>query len=192
MGLLSNAKWNTCSQLVKIVVQIINIIYLTKIIPPKEYGILAMAMVVFNFGILLRDLGTSSAIIQSKSISSSLKNTVFWINVTLGGGLCAITIFLSPTIARLYEEVELSPILMILSLSFPLTSAAALHISLLERESQFKKISLIEISAALISILIAISLAKFGFGVYSLAISLISMNLVSLTLFWFVSKWRPS
>ncbi|EPC9992418.1 MOP flippase family protein [Enterobacter ludwigii] len=192
MGLLSNAKWNTCSQLVKIIVQIINIIYLTKIIPPKEYGILAMAMVVFNFGILLRDLGTSSAIIQSKSISSSLKNTVFWINVILGGGLCAITIFLSPTIARLYKELELSPILMILSLSFPLTSAAALHISLLERESQFKKISLIEISAALISIIIAISLAKFGFGVYSLAISLISMNFVSLILFWFVSKWRPS
>ncbi|MCV5918232.1 oligosaccharide flippase family protein, partial [Escherichia coli] len=66
MGLVSNAKWNAISQLVKITVQVINIIYLTRLIEPQDYGILAMAMVVFNLGLLLRDLGTSSAIIQHK------------------------------------------------------------------------------------------------------------------------------
>lgn len=56
MGLVSNAKWNAISQLVKITVQVINIIYLTRLIEPQDYGILAMAMVVFNLGLLLRDL----------------------------------------------------------------------------------------------------------------------------------------
>lgn len=48
----------------KMLVQLINVIYLAKIIPPAEYGIMAMALVIINLGILLRDLGTSAAIIQ--------------------------------------------------------------------------------------------------------------------------------
>lgn len=192
MGIISNAKWNTCSQVVKIFVQIINIVYLTKIIPPGEYGILAMGMVVFNLGILLRDLGTSSAIIQAKNIGVSLKNTVFWINVIIGSVLCLLTIGTSPIVAELYSQPKLLPILIILSFSFPLTSCTALHISLLERESQFKKISLIEIFSSVISIIVAIGFAKSGYGVFSLAFSLILMNITSLILFWWVSEWRPS
>lgn len=48
----------------KMLVQLINVIYLAKIIPPAEYGIMAMALVIINLGILLRDLGTSAAIIK--------------------------------------------------------------------------------------------------------------------------------
>lgn len=66
MSLISNAKWNSISQLFKIGIQLVNVVYLAKIIPPTEYGIMAMALVILNLGILLRDLGTSAAIIQKK------------------------------------------------------------------------------------------------------------------------------
>lgn len=59
------------------IAQLVNIIYLAKLIPPSEYGIMAMALVVVNLGILLRDLGTSAAIIQRKDLSHDLVNTVF-------------------------------------------------------------------------------------------------------------------
>lgn len=58
------------SQFFKMLVQLINVIYLAKIIPPAEYGIMAMALVIINLGILLRDLGTSAAIIQKKIFKS--------------------------------------------------------------------------------------------------------------------------
>ena len=77
MTLRSNAKWNMFSQTFKVLVQIVNIVYLAKIIPPAEYGLMAMALVIFNFGILLRDLGTSAAIIQRKELTHPLINTVF-------------------------------------------------------------------------------------------------------------------
>lgn len=52
----------------KICVQLVNVIYLAKIIPPSEYGLMAMALVIINLGMLLRDLGTSSAIIRQKNL----------------------------------------------------------------------------------------------------------------------------
>ena len=84
MSLLNNAKWNFFSQAFKILAQLINVVYLAKIIPPAEYGIMAMAMVVINLGTLLRDLGTSAAIIQRKELTPNLVNTVFWLNVIMG------------------------------------------------------------------------------------------------------------
>ncbi|MDM7292672.1 oligosaccharide flippase family protein, partial [Klebsiella pneumoniae] len=90
MSLLSSAKWNALSQFFKIFIQLVNMVYLATIIPPSEYGIMAMAAVVINLGVLLRDLGTASAIIQRKVLPAALVNSIFWLNVFLGIFLCLV------------------------------------------------------------------------------------------------------
>lgn len=191
MSLISNAKWNMTSQLFKVAAQAINIVYLATIIPPAEYGLMAMALVVFNFGILLRDLGTSAAIIQRKELTNNLINTVFWLNTFMGVGLAIVIALSSPFFSYLYHQPKLIPILLLLSITFPLSSSAAAHLALLERDSKFRQISLIEISSSLVSVLVAIILANLGFGVYSLVVQAIVLNLISCIQFWFVSPWRP-
>ncbi|WP_342210888.1 oligosaccharide flippase family protein [Klebsiella quasipneumoniae] len=99
------------SQIFKVLTQIINLVYLAKIIPPEEYGLMAMAMVVFNFGVLLRDLGTSAAIIQRKELSDSLINTIFWLNLFMGIGLAAVVSIFSPVISDIYEQPKLTLVL---------------------------------------------------------------------------------
>ncbi|HEC2559926.1 TPA: MOP flippase family protein [Raoultella ornithinolytica] len=192
MNLLSNAKWNTFSQLFKVLVQIVNLVYLAKIIPPSEYGLMAMALVILNFGIMLRDLGTSAALIQRESISHSFINTVFWLNLILGGCLCILVMALSPFIAELYDQPKLVNVLLLLSITFPLSSCASAHLALLERDSMFKKISFIEISSSFVSILVAITLANHGFGVYSLVFQAIVLSAMSTVQFWLASPWHPS
>lgn len=191
MSLVSNAKWNAFSQFFKIAIQIINLVYLAKIIPPGEYGIMAMAVVITNFGILLRDLGTSAAIIQRKELTENIKTTIFWLNTILGFSLAVLIILLAPFIAIVYHQSELTQVLVLLSITFPLSSCAATHLALMERESKFKSISMIEVSSSLISVIIAVIFANLGFGVYSLVWQAIVMNFMSALQFWYNSKWRP-
>lgn len=192
MSLRSNAKWNMFSQTFKVLVQVVNIIYLAKIIPPGDYGLMAMALVFINLGVLLRDMGTSAAIIQRKEISHSLINTIFWINSIAGVMLSVLLIIISPLIANVYEQPKLISVLSMLSLAFPLSSCAAAHLALLERESKFKIISFIEISSAVASIIAAVVFANLGFGIYSLIIQSLILNLMSAIQFWYVSSWRPT
>ncbi|HBW8771818.1 TPA: lipopolysaccharide biosynthesis protein, partial [Klebsiella pneumoniae] len=192
MNVVSNAKWNAISQFFKIGIQVANLVYLAKIIPPSEYGIMAMAVVVTNLGVLLRDLGTSAAIIQRRNLTEGVKNTVFWLNIILGCSLAIIIILSSPLIATIYNQHELIYVLMLLSISFPLSSSAATHLALLERESKFKTISKIEITSSLVSVLVAIIMANLGYGVYSLVMQAIVLSLMSALQFWIVSTWRPS
>ncbi|HGF0122957.1 lipopolysaccharide biosynthesis protein [Klebsiella variicola] len=192
MNIISNAKWNSLTQFFKIGIQAVNLIYLAKIIPPSEYGVMAMAVVVINLGILLRDLGTSAAIIQRKELSETLKNTIFWLNSLLGLFLAFIIVAISPLFSSLFNAPELTNVLILLSITFPFSSIAATHLALLERESLFKKISTIEISSSLISVVFAIIMANLGFGVYSLVVQAIVLSFMSMVQFWFASNWRPS
>lgn len=192
MSLVSNAKWNALSQFFKIFVQAVNLIYLAKIIPPAQYGIMAMAVVVINLGILLRDLGTSAAIIQKKKLTNDLINSVFWLNSVLGIFLFGLVALLAHPLSMLYGYPELFSVLMLLGISFPLSSCAATHLALLERDSRFKTISRIEVTSALTSVVVAIVMANYGFGVYSLVAQAIVLNFMSACQFWMVSTWRPS
>lgn len=192
MSLINNAKWNFLSQSFKILAQLVNVVYLAKIIPPAEYGIMAMAMVIINLGTLLRDLGTSAAIIQRKELTDKLVNTVFWLNVIMGVGLCIIVLCSSSLIASIYHQPKLLYVMIMLSVVFPLSSCAAAHLALLERESQFRKVSIIEVSSSLVSVIVAIVLANMGFGVFSLVAQAVVINAMSAVQFWLASSWRPS
>ncbi|WP_374170979.1 lipopolysaccharide biosynthesis protein [Klebsiella variicola subsp. variicola] len=192
MNLLSNVKWNTISQIFKILIQSINLIYLAKLIPPTEYGLLAIAVVFVNFANLLRDLGTSASLVQSKILTEGLINTVFWFNLLMGIAICILLCLVSPIISNFYEHNELKYILVLLSITFPLSSVATAHLALLERDSKFKKTSVIEVISSSFSVIVAIVLAKIGYGVYSLVIQSIVLNLLSAIMFWIASGWNPS
>ncbi|MER3724127.1 oligosaccharide flippase family protein, partial [Klebsiella pneumoniae] len=65
-------------------VRLLIFVILERLIPPSEYGIMAMALVVINFGLLIRDLGTAAAIIQRKEIDDGIINSIFWLNLFMG------------------------------------------------------------------------------------------------------------
>jgi O-antigen/teichoic acid export membrane protein len=192
MGLVSNAKWVAFSQLFKIGVQVLNIVVLARLIPPSEYGLMSMALVVTNFALLVRDLGTAAAIIQRKDLQDETINAIFWLNILMGLAIAGIIIIFSPVISYLFHEPRLIFVLCLLAISFPLASSASAHMALLERESKFKKVASIEIVSSVVAVAIAIIMAYRGFGVYSLVAQILILSLMSSTQLWLASKWRPS
>ena len=192
MGLLSNTKWVALSQGIKVGVQLLNIVVLARLIPPGEYGLMAMALVVTNFAGLVRGLGTAAAIIQKKNLEERTINAIFWLNVCMGCAIAIIILISSPIISLIFHEQRLVLILCLLSLSFPLASTASAHLALLEKKSRFKEIAFIEISSSVIAVSIAIILAYRGYGVYSLVFQSIFLSLMSTIQFWFKSEWRPN
>ncbi|MGK4328823.1 MOP flippase family protein [Lonsdalea quercina] len=192
MGLISNTKWVGFSQGFKIIVQLLNIVVLARMIPPQEYGLMAMALVVVNLATLVRDLGTSAAIIQRKELQDKTINAVFWLNIFMGLGVCLVVVLISPVVSSFFNQDKLVLILCLLSLSFPLGSSSAAHLALLERQSQFKKVAFIEITSSLFSFVVAVTLAVMGYGVMSLVAQVIVLNLMSTIQLWLASSWRPS
>jgi len=162
MSAASNVKWVAVSQTARIVSQLANIFVLARILPPSDYGLMAMATVVTNFALLLRDQGTSAAIIQKEGLAHNTINTVFWFNILVGVLIAIIIMACSPLIAGYFKHSELINILLMLAIVFPISSSSISHQALLERESKFKKLAFIELTSSIIAMVVAVIAALNG------------------------------
>jgi PST family polysaccharide transporter len=164
---------------------------LSRLLPPQDFGLLALATVVTSFAGLLRDMGTAAAIIQREHLSARLLDAVFWFNILVGAGLALIVILLAVPIADLFRQTRLAGVLTALAICFPLASIGAVHQSLLERSLRFRSLARIETSSGLLALVIAIVAAIHGLGVYSLVLNTITTAAFTSLQLWFASKWRP-
>ncbi|MFM5275483.1 MOP flippase family protein [Aeromonas caviae] len=191
-SLSNNIKWVALSKTTQIALQLISITVLTRLLSPDQYGLMAMATVVTNFTLIIRDLGTAAAIIQRKELDQTIKSTIFWLNIAMGSGIALLVAFTSPLIADLFNEQALIPVLLWLALSFPIASLGTAQQALLERESHFKKVANIEIFASAMALLLALLMAYQGFGVYSLVGQTLLNCCLSTLFLWRSTHWRPS
>lgn len=192
MSLLNNVKWTSISQITKLSCQIFGLMIFSRFLSPKEIGLMSMALVVVNFTNIVRDLGSSAAIIQRESITDDLKKSVFTLNFSLGIILFIVVFISSDYIASFYHEPELATVLKFIALTFPINSSTAIHLALLERKSEFFKIAKVEIISSFTSLAIAVSLSIYGAGVYSLVAQTLIYSILSAIGFWSFSSWRAS
>ncbi|HBT1988317.1 TPA: MOP flippase family protein [Klebsiella pneumoniae] len=191
MGMLHNVKWVSLSQITKISCQLLGMVLFSRYLSAKEFGIMSMALVVVNFVNILRDLGSSAAIIQRDSVSEELKCSVFYLNLFFGCILLVLFVALAPFISVFFKEPELVFIIILLSLCFPINSSTAIHLSLLERESKFNLTAKVEIISSILALLIATIFVVNGGGIYSIVSQTIAYSLFSAIGFWFISGWTP-
>jgi O-antigen/teichoic acid export membrane protein len=173
-------------------IQLLALAVLSRLLPPADFGLLALATVVTTYASLLRDMGTAAAIVQREHLTPELLDAVFWFNVCIGAALAIALCALAIPIADVFRQPRLSGVLLASAISFPLVSLGAVHQALLERSLRFRALARLEISSALLALGIACLAAINGFGVYSLVLnSIVTVALTSLQL-WIASDWRPA
>ena len=188
----SSISWLLLGRIVQVSTQLVGIAILARLIPPSDFGLMALAGVVMTLLQIFSDMGVSSAIIQKKDLDADLKNSAFWLNLLLSAILFITLILVSPLVSEHLGNANITVVLQALAITFPLNAAAASQIALLERDSKFREISLINIFASCAGLSTAILLAFKNFGV----LSLVAQSLVTATFqfifLWRISSWRPS
>lgn len=150
--------------------------------PPTEFSIMAMAAIIVSFSLLLKDSGTSSAIIQKEQLDEKMINAVYSLHFVLGFTFAFFIIFLSPFVASYFNEKQLIPVLILLAFSFPIASFGTIHLALLERNARFMQIACIELSTNLLALIVTIITAYCHFDVYSLVAFMLVYTVISTVL----------
>lgn len=188
---VSGLKWTAISQASRLGARFLAVVILARLLPPSDFGLVAMAVVVTGFANLFSDFGTATAIIQKPDPSPRLLYSVFWLNVALGVGLAALLGFFAPLIAYGFAEPRLKEVLWVMLLTFPIVSLGAVHQALLEKASLFRPLAIIEATAAFFGLVAAIGAAWAGWGVFSLILQTLLAAFITTVGLWIVSRWRP-
>jgi PST family polysaccharide transporter len=187
---LSNARWVGISQASRQILQFASVAILSRLLPSADFGLMAMAVVVSNLGILFRDLGTAAALVQKREITDELIDTVFWLNVAFGVIVGGLVLVLSPVAAHLFHAPALTGILACLSVMFPIAATGASQFAVLERQHQFRAIARIEVISSAAGLLAAVLGALHGMGVYSFVLQVIVVLTLSSIQIWAKSRHR--
>lgn len=188
---ISGIKWSGTAQVIRSVTRIGAIVLLGRLLAPRDFGIMAMAVVVTGFVDLFRELGTGVALIQRKETSQRLLSSVFWANSAFGLLGTAAIFALAPLASDFYHAPRLVPVMQVLSASFVLSGVSVVQQALLSKRLAFKKLAIIQSSAAIAGAAAAVVLAAVGAGVYALvAQSLVTTGITTVAL-WARSDWHP-
>jgi len=184
--------WLAVSQIGSQILRVVTTLILVRLLLPEAFGTIAMILVLTNFSTQLINFGFASAIIQKKNLTNLDSSSVFWLNVLVGTIITLLIILFSGQIALFYEKPILKPLAIFLAFIYFLGSLSLVHRALLEKNLKFEVLAKIDLLTFLGSGIIAITLAKLGYGVWSVAFQEFTIVLIPTLLLWIGSKWRPN
>jgi O-antigen/teichoic acid export membrane protein len=166
-------------------------IVLARLLSSQDFGIIAMA----NLYVLVAQFfifqGLGQAIIQFKDLENQHLDTVFWINLAVGGFFLILTLLAAGAVARWFAMPLLGPILRWLSPIFILAALSDVQNNLLTRRLQFRSLALRTLVSYFAGGIVGISLALTGAGAWSLVGQQLTIWAVNLLVLWTASDWRP-
>jgi O-antigen/teichoic acid export membrane protein len=188
---IDGVKWSSISQLMRIGTQAITSVILARLLLPEDFGLLGMALVFMGLMTIFNDMGIGSAIVQKQDLDQKTVSSIFWFNLLIGFLAMLITILMAPLVSHFYSQDSLNSILSVMSISFLFTSLSMVHNSLLLKKLEFKKLTLLELTSTMSAGFLGVSLAYFGYGIWSLVWQNISMTLIYTASIWITEHWKP-
>ena len=166
-------------------------IVLSRLLPPSDFGVLALANVYLLVVLLLVEQGVNQAVIQRHSLSPEHLDAAFSVSLGLATVLTLLTLVLAAPLSRLFDEPTLEPVLRWLSLTVLLSGLRATQTAVLQRQMRFRELAVRTTFAEGLGGVVGIAMALGGLGVWSLVGQAIARALAGVFVLWRVSVWRP-
>lgn len=164
----SGIKWNGAAAATQALLQFLTIAVLARLLQPEDFGLMSMAVVVTGFAALFEDAGVSNAIIYRQDASEEELSTLYWFNVLAGLALFLIVYLVTPFAVLYFQEPDLDAVLRLTAVAFLITPWAQQFAVLLQRELDFRTLSLQRMGEQVVYSAAVITFAVLGFGVMSL------------------------
>jgi O-antigen/teichoic acid export membrane protein len=167
------------------------VLILARILGPKDFGLIGMISIFIAIGTSLIDSGLSSSIIRTENANESDYSTIFYLNIGVSCIIYLIIFFAAPVVAYFFDQEILTQILRLYCLSFFMAAMSSIHLAILEKEMQFKKIMFSNIPSSIVSFIIGIGLGYLGYGVWSIVWMYLTSQIIRSIFLWHFTKWRP-
>ncbi len=164
---------------------------LARLLAPEDYGLIAIVSVFTTFLNVFIDSGMGGALVQKKNADDIDYSSVFYFNVVFSVILYLAFFFASPWFASLYDAPELVPVFRVMGTTFLISGIKNIQIAKIQSSMAFKQFFYANLGGTVISAVVGIAFAYFGFGVWALVAQSLISNLFGAIVLWIAVKWKP-
>jgi PST family polysaccharide transporter len=177
---LSGILWNSSGSIIQMISQFLVIAVLSRLLTPREFGVVGVILILFNFSKIFTDLGIASAIIQIKHLTKKHISLGYSYSIILGSLVGLLFYAFAPFVASFFNLVEADKAIRFFSLFFPIYSFNGVTISLLHRNLKFATVVKCNLISYIFGTgLISIVLAYYGWSYWALVIGQFSGLIIS-------------
>ncbi len=187
----SGMKWTIGGRLLKSGLSVVTLAILARFLTPEEFGAVALILFVTQFAQMFVDAGLKTALVQRAEIDETDKSSVFWASMALALLLMGIVAGTAGPIVAAFGAEGIETYLRWMTLVFPISALQCLSATMLERSFAFTKIALIDIVAAVVGAITAISLVLTGAGLVALLAQTVVQAVVSTVGFLVLARGFP-
>lgn len=188
---ISGAKWALIRKLTLQPVQFVFGMVLARLISPAEMGVLGLTAIFFAVASSLKEAGIGAALIRKQDRTEADINTVFWYNMAANSVFALAFWFIAPWFADFFHQPDLLWLTRISACMTLLNGTAGVHYTLYTARRDFKTPAIIGIITTLVSMPPTLYLAYIGWSYWAMMMQGVISGLLSLTIIWIVSPWKP-
>lgn len=183
--------WSALQRFGTLIIAFVANMILARMLTPEDFGCIAMLAIFIVIADTFVDSGLGSAIIQKKEINNEDLSTVFYFNILLGLVLYLLLFFLAPVVAEFYRIKLLCNVLRLEGLLLIINSFSVVQTALLRKEMKFKELATAILVGNIIAVIVAITMAYNGFGVWALVFQQLIAASIRMFGLWILSHWKP-
>jgi len=173
-----NLGWRFSGTAVGLVLQFGFGVVLARLLPPSDFGLVALVFIVIGFGNVFATLGMGPAIIQRADLKEIHVRVGFSVSLILGLTLTGGVFLTAPLLASALGDLGALGPLRWMSLLFLLSGFGVVSQALLSRDLAFRQLFWVGVGSQAGYGTIGVSLALAGYGVWSLVWATLFQRLI--------------
>lgn len=142
--------------------------WVIRILTPEDYGIVAIADILFSLLMTIASTIAISPLIQARNLEKSAISSYFGVTLTIYFALFCCQYLLADTIATIYDNAFVADVLRVNAWCFLLLALETVPAALLRRAMEFKKLALIAAVSNIVAAISTLLLAIYGYGFWAL------------------------
>ncbi|MDP8975771.1 MAG: lipopolysaccharide biosynthesis protein [Actinomycetota bacterium] len=195
-GVASGVRWGTFDRTVQTVLRVATTVLLARLVPPEDFGLIAIALVVVNLAALVSGLGLGPALVQRTDLRPEHVGVAFTLSAGFGLVLAVLTALSAFPAAAFFDQPSLRRVLPVLAVIFVFKGVELTPNDMLTREMRFRGYYVTSTIAVTVASAVGVILAVAGWGIWALVfLSVVEAALASI-LAWVVAiragVWSPS
>lgn len=158
------AKWST--QILSWAITIL----VARILTPSDFGLVTMATVFLSIVMMLSEFGVGVAVITLRELPDKQLRQLNAFSVLLGAAGTSLTALLAYPLGAFFRAPALPPVLLLVGITFLVTSLQTVPAALLRRELRFRTLALVDLARGILVPAVTLVGALLGLRYWALAL----------------------
>ena len=159
-----------------------------RLLSPSDFGLVEMAAYFTAVTNLLAEFGISAAVLQMPELDRRVVAQLNTVSVVLCTVAFCCSVAGAPLVASFFRSEQLRLLVIITSVNLFITGFQAIPGGMLQRNMDYRRLSLAEAALALVQAVVTVGCALLGFGYWSLVAGMLAGKATSAVL---TAWWNP-